>query len=337
MSANDHPYSDIQRDLDGQNGAEPAVRAAAHEIGCVDGASQATTRRFAVVLDDDAAVELDELVTCVQRLPDGSGDVTHYGIVVEQRGVIEGAEMPSDTRHIARERTMPGQTRTGGRCAGSPNHAGALGSARTRRRGAPRARCRGEMRLRARLDYMFPYLGAICRDTAVPYRDSANVRNERGLMSRQRTFAPRVRCVDTTHIAEGPRDESETETAPGPSGQGALAPPRLTKAGASLSPLRLPHGLLRQQVMRNHEFLVGIERKPLATGMHKNATGSVGNGDDRRRLVRPGVRFGRDRDGAGEQGRYDYRFAGSCSDLRAADARLPDPSRAGARVDAQHA
>ena len=110
MSANDHPYSDIQRDLDGQNGAEPAVRAAAHEIGCVDGASQATTRRFAVVLDDDAAVELDELVTCVQRLPDGSGDVTHYGIVVEQRGVIEGAEMPSDTRHIARERTMPGQT-----------------------------------------------------------------------------------------------------------------------------------------------------------------------------------------------------------------------------------
>lgn len=110
MSANDHPYSDIQRDLDGQNGAEPAVGAAAREIGCVDGASQATTRRFAVVLDDDAAVELDELVTCVQRLADGSGDVTHYGIVVEQRGVIEGAEMPSDTRHIARERTMPGQT-----------------------------------------------------------------------------------------------------------------------------------------------------------------------------------------------------------------------------------
>ena len=54
-------------------------------------------------------------------------------------------------------------------------------------------------------------------------------------------------------------------------------------------------------------------------------------------VVRPGVRFGRDRDAAGEPGGYDYRFARSCSDLRAADARLPDPSRAGARVDAQHA
>ena len=86
---------------DGHDGSDPTAGGREREIGCVDGASQATTRRFAVVLEDDAAVELDELVTCEQQLPDGSGEVTHYGIVVEQRGAIEGAETPSDTRHIA--------------------------------------------------------------------------------------------------------------------------------------------------------------------------------------------------------------------------------------------
>ena len=95
---------------DGEDGSYPRGGGHGREIGCVDGASQATTRRFAVVLEDDAAVELDELVTCEQQLPDGSGEVTHYGIVVEQRGAIEGAETSSDTRHIAREQTMPGQT-----------------------------------------------------------------------------------------------------------------------------------------------------------------------------------------------------------------------------------
>ncbi|WP_037496256.1 ATP-binding protein [Solirubrobacter soli] len=78
-------------------------------IGAVDGSVEAGTRRFHVVLDDDATVQLDDLIVCTQRLPDGSGEVAHYGIVVEQTGVLEGAQWPSDTRHVV-DGTMPGET-----------------------------------------------------------------------------------------------------------------------------------------------------------------------------------------------------------------------------------
>jgi hypothetical protein len=78
-----------------------------HRIGAVDGSTDAGTRRFHVVLDDDATVQLDDLIVCRQDLPDGSGIVAHYGIVVEQTGVLEGATWPSDTRHVV-EGTMPG-------------------------------------------------------------------------------------------------------------------------------------------------------------------------------------------------------------------------------------
>ena len=78
-----------------------------HRIGAVDGSVDAGTRRFHVVLDDDAAVQLDDLIVCRQALPDGSGDVTHYGIVVEQTGILEGATWASDTRHVV-DGTMPG-------------------------------------------------------------------------------------------------------------------------------------------------------------------------------------------------------------------------------------
>jgi hypothetical protein len=79
------------------------------EIGLVDGSVPASTRRFHVVLDDKAFVQLDDLVACSQPLPEG-GAVTHYGIVVEGTGQIEGAELPTDTQRIATERTMPGVT-----------------------------------------------------------------------------------------------------------------------------------------------------------------------------------------------------------------------------------
>jgi DNA helicase HerA-like ATPase len=81
---------------------------APRKIGAVDGSVDAGTRRFHVVLDDDATVQLDDLVVCRQILPDGSGDVAHYGIVVEQTGVLEGATWPSDTRHVV-DGTMPGE------------------------------------------------------------------------------------------------------------------------------------------------------------------------------------------------------------------------------------
>lgn len=78
-------------------------------VGLVDGSVPASTRRFHVVLADDAVVQLDDLVALHQNLPDGS-DLAHYGIVVEGTGQIEGAELPSDTRRITETMTMPGIT-----------------------------------------------------------------------------------------------------------------------------------------------------------------------------------------------------------------------------------
>ncbi len=77
-------------------------------VGLVDGSVPATTRRFSVVLEDDAVVQLDDLLLCSQPLRDGR-TVTHYGIVVEGTGDIEGAELRSDTERIAGSQTMPGR------------------------------------------------------------------------------------------------------------------------------------------------------------------------------------------------------------------------------------
>jgi DNA helicase HerA-like ATPase len=77
-------------------------------LGLVDGAVDATTRRFSLLLDERAVVQLDDLVAVTQELPDGRR-LTHYGIVVEGFGRIEGASLATDTRRIAGERTMPGE------------------------------------------------------------------------------------------------------------------------------------------------------------------------------------------------------------------------------------
>jgi hypothetical protein len=78
-------------------------------VGLVDGALPASTRRFSVVLQDGAVVQLDDLLATTQVLPDG-GTMTHYGIVVEGTRHIEGASFATDTARIAREQTMPGET-----------------------------------------------------------------------------------------------------------------------------------------------------------------------------------------------------------------------------------
>jgi DNA helicase HerA-like ATPase len=77
-------------------------------LGLVDGAVDATTRRFSLLLDEQAVVQLDDLVAVTQVLPDGR-HLTHYGIVVEGFGRIEGASLATDTRRIAGEQTMPGE------------------------------------------------------------------------------------------------------------------------------------------------------------------------------------------------------------------------------------
>ncbi|MGH7921442.1 MAG: ATP-binding protein, partial [Candidatus Dormibacteraceae bacterium] len=73
-------------------------------LGLVDGSVEASTRRFSVVLDEGAVVQLDDLVATTQTLPDGRL-VTHYGIVVEGTSSIEGAEVASDTGRIAWDKT----------------------------------------------------------------------------------------------------------------------------------------------------------------------------------------------------------------------------------------
>lgn len=78
-------------------------------IGYVDGSVEATTQRFDVVLNDDAMVQLDDLVVSKQELPNGSGVLSHYGIVVEGTGTIEGARIASDTKRIYATQTMPGE------------------------------------------------------------------------------------------------------------------------------------------------------------------------------------------------------------------------------------
>lgn len=78
-------------------------------IGLVDGSQRTTTRTFHTVLDAPAVVSLDELLVTTQTLPDGS-EFTHYGIVVEGYGEIEGADVSSDTQRITGTRTMPGLT-----------------------------------------------------------------------------------------------------------------------------------------------------------------------------------------------------------------------------------
>ena len=87
----------------------PAQQPTVEVLGLVDGAVPATTRRFTVILAEDAVVQLDDLVATTQVLPDG-GTVTHYGIVVEAVRHIEGASFATDTTRIARDLTMPGET-----------------------------------------------------------------------------------------------------------------------------------------------------------------------------------------------------------------------------------
>jgi DNA helicase HerA-like ATPase len=77
-------------------------------VGLVDGSVRASTHRFSVVLDEGAVVQLDDLLVTEHELPDGR-TLAHYGIVVEGFGELEGADLPSDTRRIATDRTMPGE------------------------------------------------------------------------------------------------------------------------------------------------------------------------------------------------------------------------------------
>nr|MDQ3293744.1 ATP-binding protein [Actinomycetota bacterium] len=68
-------------------------------IGLLDGSEESDSRVFHVVLEDDALVQLDELLVVETELP-GGAPVAHYGIVTELSSRLEGAELSSDTRRV---------------------------------------------------------------------------------------------------------------------------------------------------------------------------------------------------------------------------------------------
>jgi len=77
-------------------------------VGYIDGSVDSTTQRFTVVLQNDALVQLDDLLVSEQQLPGSTGTLNHYAIVVEGLGKIEGAVLASDTQRIYGSKTMPG-------------------------------------------------------------------------------------------------------------------------------------------------------------------------------------------------------------------------------------
>ena len=87
----------------------------APRIGLVDGSADSDSRRFFLVLEPDALVQLDELVAVTTPLAGGK-KVTHYGIVTEITSRLEGTEFPSDTARFA-DRTLPASMCAGPKCA----------------------------------------------------------------------------------------------------------------------------------------------------------------------------------------------------------------------------
>src|SRR5690606_9589071 len=64
-------------------------------VGVVLGHQAASSQMFQVGIDEDASLEVDDLVAVTT--PDPAGDVTTYGVVTEAVAQLEGASMPSDT------------------------------------------------------------------------------------------------------------------------------------------------------------------------------------------------------------------------------------------------
>ena len=76
-------------------------------VGLVDGSTESSSQTFYVVLDEDAVVQLDELLSVTTVLADGR-EVTHYIIVTELSSRFEGADFPSDTARVV-DRILPAE------------------------------------------------------------------------------------------------------------------------------------------------------------------------------------------------------------------------------------
>ncbi|MBW2736829.1 MAG: ATP-binding protein [Deltaproteobacteria bacterium] len=77
-----------------------------HRVGRVLGTEHTTTQEFRVAIDDDAYLQLDDLVLVHTQVP-GREELSTYGIVTEVQAAYEGASFESDTHRIAEEGTLP--------------------------------------------------------------------------------------------------------------------------------------------------------------------------------------------------------------------------------------
>ncbi len=78
----------------------------AEVVGVADGTQECTTSTFTIVINEEATVELDDLVGVSQTTAD-KDEVTHYGIVVALDRAIEGASWSSDSVRFS-QNTQPG-------------------------------------------------------------------------------------------------------------------------------------------------------------------------------------------------------------------------------------
>lgn len=75
-------------------------------VGRVLGTEHTSTQEFRVAIDEEAYLQLDDLVLVRTDVP-GRETLTTYGIVTESQAVFEGADFESDTHRIAEEGTLP--------------------------------------------------------------------------------------------------------------------------------------------------------------------------------------------------------------------------------------
>jgi len=75
-------------------------------VGRVLGLQHTTTQEFRVAIDEDAYLQLDDLVVVRTEVP-GREELCTYGIVTESQALYEGASFESDTHRIAEEGTLP--------------------------------------------------------------------------------------------------------------------------------------------------------------------------------------------------------------------------------------
>ncbi len=78
-------------------------------VGLVSGTDPAASGKFAVVLDENAYLAVDDLVCVTSQIPGLAQPLRTYGIVIENHATMEGAQYDSDTQRISDGGLTPAQ------------------------------------------------------------------------------------------------------------------------------------------------------------------------------------------------------------------------------------